>query len=593
MPQPPGRLKDNLGPVAHRCGAGTPSPAEPRPARHGGVPDASERIWFHLPRKGVSKPQAASSWRCNALPGQRHLDHPNPPLALMEAARPLDPREDPERELQRLRPFGEAYLMRNFGEQLAYADAEDAVSDVTLRLHRQIAAGNPPENLQGAFLTGARNAAIDRLRRSSRKPTVAIEAAAETPADLPAPEELAERSELAARVREVLARVSPRQRQALTLRFGRGLTVPQIAEQMQISLPAAKNLLARGIEQARRRYEAIEGNGFCPEAQRRLRESLPERELAALAGPEERAELRSHLEHCGECRSYLASLHRGLHEIGAAGVLATSAVQSDSAGHLGGLLTQAGEALQAGLERLRLGAYKAGGALGADGGAAGGALAGTGQKVIAVCGAAGAGAATCLATGIVGPGVGVLPHHHGDPVPRSDPAPAAQVRHLSETVPPPTPAPDPEPEPTPPAAPPQNTPEPQFETTTEPEPAPSPAEQSASEFGLESPAPPPEPAPEPEPPPPPPPRPAPAAPPPPSGGGGGDGARASASPVSPSPSPSRFLTAPSVGPPPRYYLGGDGGRGGPTPAYGRRPQRPPKSSSTAARNDRGSIAGKR
>ena len=63
----------------------------------------------------------------------------------MEAASRLRPRLRQEsssvHELQRLRPFGEAYLMRNFGDRIDLADAEDAVSDVTLRLHRQIAGG--------------------------------------------------------------------------------------------------------------------------------------------------------------------------------------------------------------------------------------------------------------------------------------------------------------------------------------------------------------------------------------------------------------------------------------------------------------------
>src|SRR4051794_20700706 len=181
----------------------------------------------------------------------------------MQLAR-REPAEEPGRsvlldELARLRPFGEAYVMKNFGERLSYADAEDAISDVTLRLHRQITGGKSPDNLQAAFLTGARNAAIDRLRRRTRKPTVEIEAAADAAAELPSLDDLAERRESAARIREVLLRINPRQRRVLTLRFGKGMTVPEIAAEIGISFPAAKNLLGRGIAQARRHLEAIDG----------------------------------------------------------------------------------------------------------------------------------------------------------------------------------------------------------------------------------------------------------------------------------------------------------------------------------------------
>ena len=147
-----------------------------------------------------------------------------------------------ERECERLRPLGEAYLMRRFGGSLNQADAEDAVAEVLIRLHSQMAAGRSPRNLRAAFFTSVRNAAIDVLRSRAAKPTVGLEAVAEAPALSPSPTERAERREDAARLSEALARLRGNYREAIVLRFGLGLSVPEIAQHLEISLPAAKKL---------------------------------------------------------------------------------------------------------------------------------------------------------------------------------------------------------------------------------------------------------------------------------------------------------------------------------------------------------------
>jgi len=395
-------------------------------------------------------------------------------------------------ELVRLRPFGEAYVMKNFGERLSHADAEDAVSDVTLRLHRQIAAGNLPDNLQAAFLTGARNAAIDRLRRRTRKPTVEIEAAADAAAELPPPEDLAERRETAARIREVLLRVNPRQRRVLHLRFGKGETVPEIAAEMGISLPAAKNLLARGVSQARMQLEAIDGREVCGAMQGELREAL-DRELT---GTDSDRILKAHLEHCGTCKSFMHSMRRDLHGIGAPAALGAVGLHFEPLHHLGRAVGQATDLTHAALGKAKLAAFRVVG-FGGDATGGAGALAGTGQKVAALCGAAAT--TTCLATGLVGPGAGILAHHHsGDPVAHRS---AAKVRPLSEW-------PNDEPEVPPTSEPATSEPQPEpaesasggndAQPVPEGAPEPTPAEQGEEEFGLEGTAPPPEPAPTPE-----------------------------------------------------------------------------------------------
>ena len=170
-----------------------------------------------------------------------------------------------EKECIRLRPMGEAYVRRRFQGQLGDADAEDAVSEVLLRLHRQVESGPPPRNLQAAFFTGVRNASIDILRARSARPTVGLEAVQDAVGVDFSPFERAESAEDTVRLQEALGRMRGNYREAVVLRFGLGLTVPEIAEKMGISLPAAKKLVLRATAQARARLEAIDEHEFCAE----------------------------------------------------------------------------------------------------------------------------------------------------------------------------------------------------------------------------------------------------------------------------------------------------------------------------------------
>ncbi len=420
----------------------------------------------------------------------------------MEAARnfpSLRPPRRPDetaRELEQLRPLGEAFLLRRFAGQLDRADAEDAVAEVVIRLHRKIEAGKPPRNLRAIFFTSARNAAIDQLRSRGARPTTALDAAADAPAEQPAPSEHALARENALRLQEALGRMRGNYREAIVLRFGLGLSVPEIAKRLQISLPAAKKLLLRATEQARRRLEAIEGAEFCPEAQGFAR-SLVDRELTGLAESDEQRLLLQHLRHCGACRSFLAELRSGLHELGGSALLAGVASQRSwlgIAGHLGRLLDGLSGGAQAAAGRLRLAAYKASGAFSPGDATSAGALTGTAQKALAICGAATATTATCLATGIIGPGLGAgAATHHPVPAHRS---PTAALSAAPEPPPevassPPAEQPTPSPAPSAPAA--ASHPE-----APPPEPTPTPSAQASEEFGFESSAPPPEPASAPE-----------------------------------------------------------------------------------------------
>jgi RNA polymerase sigma factor (sigma-70 family) len=348
----------------------------------------------------------------------------------MEAARTLTAlparvrRHRFTRACEELRPLGIAYVLRQFGRSLDLADAEDVVAEVIIRFDRLDAAGRPPERLRPAFFQSTRNAALDLLRYRGVRPTAPLEAAATHITEAPSPEERAESHENVVRLREAMARMRPNYREAIVLRFGLGMSVPEISERLGISLPAAKKLVLRSTAQIRDRMEAIDGRRFCPEMREIAERSVLDGELAGVEGDYDQvAAIKAHLEHCGPCRGFLAALRSDLHELGGGLLLAGIA-----GGKLGlpGRLASAGHSIThafgAGVDRARLASYRASGALAPERTDSAGLLAGTGQKIVAACTAGAAGAATCVATGIVGPGLGVAPTHHPEPHPATPPA---------------------------------------------------------------------------------------------------------------------------------------------------------------------------
>jgi hypothetical protein len=176
--------------------------------------------------------------------------------------------------------------------------------------------------------------------------------------------------------------------------------------------------------------EAIGDHEFCPEMRAAAQRSLFAGEAAGLAGESDEAALRAHFEHCGPCRTFLAALHQNLHELGSGALLGYGLERGGVLHHLAGAVDRLTGALHSVAARVRPLAYRAGGGLQPDGPASAGAFSGTAQKLAAICTAGAATTATCLATGIVGPGLGAATapsaavHHH---------APPARVRTVNRT----------------------------------------------------------------------------------------------------------------------------------------------------------------
>lgn len=313
-----------------------------------------------------------------------------------------------ERELETLRPLGQRYVRAHFGPGLSPHDAEDVVSDVVAKLYFRLERGKEANNLNALFFTSVHNASVDLVRRRRRRPEVAIEAAADEESAAPEPVDRALATDTGALVREVLARIRPRYREALALRFGLGLNTVEIAQHQGISVTAAKKLVNRAAHETESELARLHEGERCPEAQDLIRQGVFSRTITEGPAAAQMDQLQRHLAHCGPCKSFLSQL-RGLHELAGTALVTGSAAdvvsrQTGIAQHLStwaGQLTDAGHAAA---DRARFAALRAGQHLTASDGASAGAITGTAKQITAIC-ATGAAAATCLTTGVVGPGI--------------------------------------------------------------------------------------------------------------------------------------------------------------------------------------------
>jgi len=133
------------------------------------------------------------------------------------------------------------------------ATAEDVTAHAFERAYRKQRTYKPARGSQRAWLFGiARNAALDELRRRKRTAALAAE-----PADLDSatPEDQAESALRRAAVRAALARLEPRERELVALKFHAGLDNGEIAAVLGVSVSNAGTQLHRAMTKLR---EAVE-----------------------------------------------------------------------------------------------------------------------------------------------------------------------------------------------------------------------------------------------------------------------------------------------------------------------------------------------
>lgn len=126
-----------------------------------------------------------------------------------------------------------------------HAAAEDAVQDALSKLWRQAHRFDPARGSFGGWWRRMlMNSALDGRRRM--RPAASLHDAIKIADPAPGPTEAAEQAELAARVQAAAARLPARQRAALALFHGDGLTMAEIADALETSEKAVEGLLLRG-----------------------------------------------------------------------------------------------------------------------------------------------------------------------------------------------------------------------------------------------------------------------------------------------------------------------------------------------------------
>jgi RNA polymerase sigma-70 factor (ECF subfamily) len=154
-------------------------------------------------------------------------------------------------------------------------DAEDLAQEVFLKVYRARGRYEPAAKFTTWLYRVAANACLNEVRDRRRRPTfgaAALVAGQDPP--LPAadrsassPLEEAERSEMREHVRKALAELPERQRMALILNKFHGLGYEELADSLDLTVPAVKSLLVRARENVRQRIGPYlrAGSGRSPE----------------------------------------------------------------------------------------------------------------------------------------------------------------------------------------------------------------------------------------------------------------------------------------------------------------------------------------
>jgi RNA polymerase sigma-70 factor (ECF subfamily) len=123
--------------------------------------------------------------------------------------------------------------------------AEDLCQDALVKVIRGLPRFDPsgPARLSSWILTVATRTCVDALRRERSRPPLQLIAE-----DMPAPddpERTAQQRELAARVEQTMASLSPEQRAVLVLRAYHDMDYDEIARALGIEIGTVKSRLAR------------------------------------------------------------------------------------------------------------------------------------------------------------------------------------------------------------------------------------------------------------------------------------------------------------------------------------------------------------
>jgi RNA polymerase sigma-70 factor (ECF subfamily) len=132
------------------------------------------------------------------------------------------------------------YLRASLGRP---QEAEDLTQEVFVCLYQELLRGGNIRNLRSWIFSVAHNLAMDAHQRETRDRAAA---ARDESADTDNPENLLLGEERHRKMGSALKRLSARERQCLELR-AEGLRYREIAEVLQVSIPAVQSFLARAV----------------------------------------------------------------------------------------------------------------------------------------------------------------------------------------------------------------------------------------------------------------------------------------------------------------------------------------------------------
>ena len=136
------------------------------------------------------------------------------------------------------------------------ADAEDVLQNSLMAMARTLRDFRGEASLSTWLFTIARRFCIKQRRKSKFAPSeerTLHDEAAELPAETPSPHDLAESAEVWAIVQQAIAALEPAYREVLVLRDIEGLSAKEVAQVVELSVPAVKSRLHRARAQLRER----------------------------------------------------------------------------------------------------------------------------------------------------------------------------------------------------------------------------------------------------------------------------------------------------------------------------------------------------
>jgi RNA polymerase sigma-70 factor (ECF subfamily) len=200
-------------------------------------------------------------------------------------------------------------------------DAGDVAQETLLALARSIRDFRGDSSLGTWLFTIARRLCIRKRRRSKFAPAqeLSLEAGADAVHDLadpaPGPEQEAAARQIESALTAAIDSLDTGQREVLVLRDMEGLSAPEVANVLGLSVQAVKSRLHRARLAVRQQMApmltipeaAASPSTQCPDVL-----MLFSRHLEGEIAPDLCADLEAHLERCGQCRGACESLKRML-----------------------------------------------------------------------------------------------------------------------------------------------------------------------------------------------------------------------------------------------------------------------------------------